>query len=234
VNRRLLILSAAIVAALPAARPSIAETKDRWEAEISRIEERHRKSPPPPGGILFAGSSSIRLWDLASSFPGLPTLNQGFGGSTIADNVRYAPRLIIPFRPKTIVFYAGDNDIANGRSPEGVAEDFSEFVRLVHKALPETRIHFISIKPSPKRWSLWTKADQANRMILDACAADPKRLEFVDIRGALLGSDGQPRKELFVKDELHLSDAGYAAWTRIVRESLTAADGRTAAPRNSK
>ena len=214
---------------------SIAETKDRWEAEVSGIEERHRESPPPADGILFAGSSSIRLWDLPRSFPGLPTINHGFGGSTIAENIRYAPRLVIPFRPRTIVFYAGDNDIANGRSPEDVAADFSEFARLVHKSLPETRIHFISIKPSPKRWNLWPKADRANRLIIEACAADPaKRLRFVDIRGALLGPDGLPRKELLVADELHLNDAGYSAWTKIVREALAASNRESEASRRLK
>jgi lysophospholipase L1-like esterase len=194
---------------------------DRWEAEIARLEASDRDQPPVAGGIVFAGSSSIRLWDLPRSFPGLKAANKGFGGSSIADNTRYAQRLILPWKPARIVFYAGDNDIASGRSPENVAADFKEFAGLIHAALPDCRIHFISIKPSPARWKFWPQAREANRLIKEFCQADErKRLVFVDIVPTLLGSDGQPHIEFFRDDKLHLNDAGYAEWTKVINLAL--------------
>ncbi len=106
------------------------------------------------GGILFVGSSSIVRWDVAKWFPNMPVLNRGFGGSQIADSVHFAERIIVPYRPRTIVFYAGDNDLASGKTPEQVLADFKAFVSKVRASSPEAKIIYVGIKPSIKRWSL--------------------------------------------------------------------------------
>ena len=105
---------------------------------------------PPKGAILFIGSSSIRLWKtLARDFPEHKVINRGFGGSQIIDSVRFAERVVLPYQPKRIVFYAGGNDINAGKAPEEVCADFKAFVEKVRGALPETRIAYISIAPNP-------------------------------------------------------------------------------------
>ncbi|MGI8604991.1 MAG: GDSL-type esterase/lipase family protein [Verrucomicrobiales bacterium] len=198
-----------------------AEPADKWEAEIAQLEARDRAHPPRIGGTVFAGSSSIRLWDLKKSFPDLDAVNVGFGGSTIADCTRYAPRLILPWKPNRIVFYSGDNDLFSGLAPEKVAADFKTFAATIHAALPACRIVVIGIKPSQSRWKLWPKAIEANRLIRAHCEADEKkRLHFVDIAPTLLGPDGHPRPELFRDDRLHLNDAGYEAWTKALEPIL--------------
>src|SRR5580704_17074592 len=122
----------------------------KWEPEIRAFEASDRTNSPPKHAILFVGSSSIRLWKtLAHDFPGEPVINRGFGGSRIADSTALADRIIFPYEPRTIVFYAGDNDMAEGRTTEQVAADYQVFVQTVRARLPETRIAFISIKPSP-------------------------------------------------------------------------------------
>jgi lysophospholipase L1-like esterase len=191
----------------------------RWEKEVAAIEKRLKDDPPKAGAVFFAGSSSVRLWDLKKSFPGEPHVNVGFGGSVIADSAHFAPRLITPHRPKAVVLYAGDNDIAAGRTPEQVLADFKAFCAAVWEDVPGCRVLFVSIKPSVLRWKQFETQTKANALVRDFCKTDD-RLRFVDIVPLMLGPDGMPRPELFVKDGLHLSPAGYEVWTAAVKAAL--------------
>jgi lysophospholipase L1-like esterase len=190
-----------------------------WESAIAEFEAADRTSPPPSGEIVFVGSSSIRLWDLARSFPGMPVINRGFGGSQIADSVTHVDLLVIRHKPRTVVFYAGDNDLAGGKTPTQVTDDFKAFVAKIHAALPATRVAFIGIKPSILRWGNIARVRQANALIREYCDGDD-RLGFVDVDGPMLGWDGKPRKDLLVADGLHLSPKGYVLWTALVRPFL--------------
>lgn len=188
---------------------------DRWAKEMAAFEEQDKKASAV-GGVVFVGSSSIRLWDLATYFPGVRALNRGFGGSTIPDSVAHADLLVIRHKPATVVFYAGDNDLANGRTPQQVAGDYKAFVRKVHAALPATRIAFVGIKPSIQRWALVNKVRATNALVRDYAGTD-ERLAFVDVDAPMLGWDEKPRRDLFVADGLHLSAKGYELWTALVR-----------------
>ena len=192
----------------------------RWEKEIAAIEQRDAEQKPAAGTTVFVGSSSIRLWDLKQSFPDLATVNHGFGGSTIADSVHFVDRLVLKLAPKTIVFYAGDNDLANGLSPEQLQADFAQFVKAVREKLPESKIIYIPIKPSPSRWKLYDKQKQANALIRATIAKDGRRSVYLDIVTPMLGDDGQPRPELFQEDQLHLNAAGYAIWNKLLLPEL--------------
>jgi lysophospholipase L1-like esterase len=194
-------------------------TPSRWEATIAKFEAQDKNSPPPEGGILFVGSSSIRMWKLDQWFPNLRANNRGFGGSEIADSIQFADRIILRYKPKVIVLYAGDNDIGRGKSPDVVVEDFQKFVKAVRPTLPRTRIVFIAIKPSIARWKLVDKMREANRRI-QKLTQDDKLLEFVDVDTPMIGDDGRPRKELFLKDGLHMNDEGYRLWTKLVGPHL--------------
>ena len=212
----LVLVSAWLGSALHA--PARAQA-DRWAKEMAAFEEQDRARMPAPGGVVFVGSSSIRLWDLGKWFPGLPAINRGFGGSEIADAVRHADLLVLKHKPRTVVFYAGDNDIANGKTPRAVADDFKAFVTKVQAALPGTRIAFIAIKPSIQRWALVGKVREANALIRQMCERDD-RLGFVDVDGPMLGWNEKPRPDLLVEDGLHLSPKGYELWTALTRPFL--------------
>lgn len=177
----------------------------------------------PHGGTVFVGSSSILGWDLKESFPTLdpPPLNRGFGGSHISDSIDHAELLVVKHKPRTIVMYAGDNDIAEGKSPERVRADFEEFAKRVRTALPDARLIYIAIKPSLARWKWAPAMEDANRRIRSLCEEDD-RLTFVDIWAPMLGDDGRPRRELFADDGLHLNAAGYQLWRRALRGALPA------------
>ena len=206
---------------LPLAAVAADHDSSRWEKSIARFEVADKKQMPRTDGILFIGSSSIRMWKtLERDFPGEPIINRGFGGSQIADSVHFAGRIVHPYKPRQIVLYAGDNDVAAGKSPETVLTDFQQFVKTVHAKLPKARVSFIAIKPSLSRWKLSGKMTRANSLVRDACGKD-KRLDYIDIWQPMLGDDGRPRPDLFLGDGLHLNTKGYALWTSIVKPHLT-------------
>lgn len=200
-------------------QPPAADPFAKWEKNIAAIEKRLQTEPPKPGGVFFAGSSSIVKWDLKKSFPDKEYVNVGFGGSTIPDSTHFAPRIIIPYKPGTIVFYAGDNDIAQKRTPERVRDDFRAFVAAARKDNPSCLILFIPIKPSVARWKQFETQTKANALVREFCNGD-KRLKYVDIVPHMLGADGAPNAELFVKDGLHMSAQGYELWTAAVSKAL--------------
>jgi len=193
----------------------------RFEKAIRAFEAQDAEAPPEPGGIVFVGSSSIRLWDLDESFPGLGALNRGFGGSQLSDAVHYVDRVVVKYRPRLVVLYAGDNDIAAGKAPERIRDDLLEFARRVRAALPEVPVAVMSIKPSPARWALWDRAQAANLLIARTCLEDD-RLIYVDMATPLLGRDGRPRPEFYREDGLHLSPQGYRPWADRLRPILEA------------
>jgi lysophospholipase L1-like esterase len=196
----------------------LAQQADQYAKEMAAFAEQDQKDPAI-GGVVFVGSSSIRLWDLAKSFPNVPAINRGFGGSQMIDSVTHADLLVIRHKPRIVIVYAGDNDLAAGKTPQQVSDDFKAFVTKVRAALPETRVAYIGIKPSIQRWALIAKVRQANTLIREYCDRDD-RLGFIDVDNAMLGWDAKPRPDLFVADGLHMSPKGYALWTMLVQPYL--------------
>ena len=191
---------------------------DRWESAIRKFEDQDRISAPPRQGVVFVGSSSIVRWDLAQAFPELGTaaINRGFGGSQMSDVVQYASRIVIPYKPRVVVLYEGDNDLPTSETPAEIAGQFTKFAAEVHAALPETRVVVIGVKPSIQRWALIGKARAVNTLIRRACSGQAF-LTYVDVEPAMLGADGKPRPELYVQDGLHMTAEGYKIWNAAVR-----------------
>jgi lysophospholipase L1-like esterase len=191
----------------------------RFTADIAAFEAWDRQNSAPKDAVLFVGSSSIRLWPTADSFPDLPVINRGFGGSHTSDVIHFADRIVLKYAPRTIVFYAGDNDLADGKSPGQVAADFAAFAKLVHAKLPDTRIIYLPVKPSIARWPIWPKAQATNDLVKQFVAGN-ERLKYVDTATPMLGSDGRPRPEIFLSDGLHMNAAGYKIWSDLVADKL--------------
>lgn len=196
-----------------------ADVANKFEPDIVKFEKQDMETPPAKGGNLFVGSSSIRMWKVKESFPEHPCLNRGFGGSKLSDVVHYVDRIVVPYAPKVIVLYAGDNDIAGKRTADEVHADYLSFVKHVRAKLPDAKIVWVAIKPSVKRWSLREEIQRANDAIRADIAAG-KGDVYVDIWGPMLGEDGLPRTELYLADGLHLTPAGYAVWNKLVEPHL--------------
>ncbi|MEZ5304022.1 MAG: GDSL-type esterase/lipase family protein [Verrucomicrobiales bacterium] len=196
------------------AEPAKAEA-GRWAADMERFAKADEEKPFPKGGVVFVGSSSIRMWKLGDSFPDLGALNRGFGGSEVSDSVEHADLLAIKHAPRAILMYAGDNDIAKGKSAERVLADYQKFVAKVRAELPGARLVYIAIKPSRKRWNLWPEMEKANNLIKEF-SEKGEGLAFADIAAPMLKASQPPPEDLFLDDGLHLSAKGYAMWKEVI------------------
>lgn len=208
----------------PPARPAkpLPDTA-RFASEINAFAHADSVTPPPANAALFVGSSSIRFWETAGAdFPGLSVINRGFGGSRMDDVLRYADRIVLPYRPRAIVLYEGDNDLQDGRTPARIAGDVAEFLALVRMRLPGTRVICLAVKPSPSRWNLVEKMRATNALLQQIVERDTAA-RFVDVFTPMLGADGRPRPELFRDDSLHMTRAGYELWRRVLDPELRAA-----------
>jgi lysophospholipase L1-like esterase len=192
----------------------------KWEQDIAAFEAADKQAPPPRNAILFIGSSTIRMWTtLADDFPKHTVINRGFGGSELADAVHFADRIVIPYKPRLIVLFAGTNDISNGKSPEQVRDDLRAFVAKVRTALPDARIAYLGISPAPVRWDQADKQKETNRLIKEFIGS-VENMMFINQWDQFLGADGKPREELYLSDRLHSSEAGYRIRAEIVRPHL--------------
>jgi lysophospholipase L1-like esterase len=192
----------------------------RWESDIAAFEAMDRTNPPPRDGLLFIGSSTIRLWTtLARDFPEQQVINRGFGGSEIVDSTHFAGRIVFPYAPKMIFFRAGGNDLWAGKSPETVFADFKDFVAKVRTRQPQVDIVFISWGPSPSRWKQHDKEEALNAMVA-AYARQTPHVKYIETYDLVLGADGRPRPELFQADQLHYNAAGYKLLAERVRPYL--------------
>jgi lysophospholipase L1-like esterase len=218
-------LSSLLVALLVAAPVFAADNGSaKWEKEIAAFEASDKTNPPPKHALLFIGSSSIRLWDsLAKDFPDHKVINRGFGGSEIADSTYFVDRIVIPYDPAVIYMRAGTNDIANGKSPEQVFEDFKAFVAAVHAKLPKTEVVFTGVNPTNARWGQLDKQTKLNGLIKGWTEKTPGT-GFIDCYDVSLGADGKPRKELFLDDQLHFNAEGYKVLAERIRPYLPKAE----------
>lgn len=211
------------VSAVVFSRTVLRQDQVPFESDIEKFEAQDKVSPPAPGGVVFVGSSSIVRWTtLSEDFPEYNVINRGFGGSQTSDSVRFAKRIVTPYKPSMVVFFAGTNDIAAGKSAQTVFDDFQQFVDVVRSDLPDVPIVFISITPAPSRWDKLAIVKDANRLIKDYCRHH-RNLRFVDLFKNYLSPSGGPRPELFVSDQLHMNPSGYVIWKKAIGPLLPAA-----------
>ncbi len=189
----------------------------KWESEISAFERQDATNPPPQGGIVFIGSSTIRFWTtLAQDYPSEPVINRGFGGSEIVDSTHFAPRILFPYQPRKVFLRAGGNGLWDGKSVDQVFADFKEFAETVHAKLPMAKIYYISWSPSIQRWSQHDKEKELNSLVA-GYIADKSYLQYIETYDLPLGADGKPRSELYRVDGLHFDAAGYKLLAARVR-----------------
>ena len=189
--------------------------------QIQEYKEADQREFPAKNTIVFVGSSSIRLWkDLQSDFPNHTVINRGFGGSGLDHAIMYADDIIVPYQPKQVVIYSGENDIAGGKVTSGdIIYRFKRLFNKIRKELPDANIVYISMKPSPSRTQFLPVMKESNQLIKDFLAKD-KNTKYVDVYSLMLDSKGNPRPELFVGDQLHMNKKGYAIWKEAVEPVL--------------
>ena len=197
-----------------------AQERPFWN-EIKEFKKTDSVKAPPRNAIVFVGSSSFRMWkNVQQDFPNHVIINRGFGGSSLPHLIEYADEIIIPYKPKQVVVYCGENDFMNDTvTSEIVTNRFIKLFDILRKDLPKAEIVFVSMKPSPSRQRLMTEIASANAAIRDFLKSKP-RTAFVNIWDDMLDMDGEPREELFLKDMLHMNSDGYAIWQKALMPYL--------------
>jgi hypothetical protein len=189
-----------------------------FDNEIRAFKHQDSISFPKPNGILFIGSSSIRLWsDLEQRFADKPIIKRGVGGSEIWQLVDYfTPYILFPYHPRKIFIYAGENDIAGGKSAQSVADQFAKLWVMIHEKLPRAEIYFMSIKPSPVRAKFYAEVYKANDLI-KTYLQNKLKSHYVDLVPAIYKpGTTQPDSSLFKGDYLHLNPKGYDKWQTVL------------------
>jgi hypothetical protein len=186
--------------------------------EIAAFKQQDSIAFPPKDGILFIGSSSIRLWtDLEQRFAGQPIIKRGVGGSELSQLVAYyTPYILFPYHPRKIFIYDGENDIAGGKNADFVFGEFRKLYAMIHKKLPDAKIYFLSIKMSPSREKYFKEVAVANELIKNYLAGKAN-CTFIDVNGPILKmSTSMPDSSLFKADYLHLNSKGYDKWQQVL------------------
>ena len=215
-SARLFMASIAIILSLCLFENCKAQDPTRFADQIAAFGEVDKESMPEKGKIVFLGSSSIRMWKEAEEkFKEYGVINRGFGGSQTSDAIHYFDELVLKYAPSKIVFYEGDNDIGAGKSPKQVLKDFKTFVKMTRKSLPDCEIGFVAIKPSVARWNLAKEMAVANALIEKYCSKK-ENLTYIDVWTGMLGEDGKPKPDIFLEDNLHMNEKGYAIWNEQV------------------
>ncbi|MEX0594017.1 MAG: GDSL-type esterase/lipase family protein, partial [Balneolaceae bacterium] len=191
----------------------------RFDDQIGQFVRYDAQNSAPEEAILFTGSSSIRIWKTADAFPDYPILNRGFGGSHISDVLHFFDDVIGTYNPRLVIFYAGDNDVASGKSAEQTLADYQYLTTKVLALNNRVEMLFIPIKPSGSRWHLWEEMSRANEMVRSLSDRNP-RLHYVDFATPMLGEDGTPDLSLLQDDQLHLTEKGYDVWNSILAPEL--------------
>lgn len=191
-----------------------------WE-EIQNFKEADSKSFPARNGVLFAGSSSFRLWtDLEAVFQEYHAINRGFGGATLVDLNRYADDVIFPYSPRQVVIYCGENDLpADTVTAQMLLGRFKTLLATIRSRLPNEPIVYLSIKPSIARRRYIPLIRQCNHLIREYLKTQPNTT-FVDVFSLLLTKEGRLRPELYRADQLHLNKRGYEIWRMAIAPHL--------------
>lgn len=201
---------------------SLASAQDplRFQKEVDQIHQKYPTDIQRENLVLFTGSSSIKMWnDLAAYFPDHEIINAGFGGSQTFELLHYVNELVLDYKPKKVFIYEGDNDISSGKSSTQIILTMHELVSTIHEALPETEILLISAKPSISRWHLKDQYADLNQHFEEYSQLFDF-VEFVNTWDIMLDAEGNPIKEIFLEDKLHMNKAGYDLWAEVVKEYM--------------
>jgi lysophospholipase L1-like esterase len=186
-----------------------------YEAEVQALERSSRMGVNGTHPPVFYGSSSFRLWDTLAEDFDPHVLNLGFGGSTLEACDYFFARLVPPVHPRSLLVYAGDNDLGDGRSVEATFDSFRSLAHKVADALGSIPFGFMSVKPSPARFAICDRIRRLNDLVRAEVDSHPAGY-YVDVFSTMLDRRGKPRPELFLEDGLHLSRKGYRLWGRVL------------------
>jgi lysophospholipase L1-like esterase len=213
----------AAATAVPAGQSVPAGQAILFADQVEQFLHQDRAAPPPSDAILLIGSSIFRQWtNVKAQMAPLPVFNRAFGGARTWEVLHYMDRIVLPYRPRIIVYYTGSNDVSAGEPAPAIEARTREFITRVHSALPDTRIYYVAINRSPDKRAQWSVVDEVNTR-LKALSATTPYLKYIDLNPVLFDASGEPRAELYRPDGLHFFPPAYDLFAGIIKPVLTEA-----------
>lgn len=197
-----------------------AQNPPYWK-EVQAFKKRDSVAMPSNYKTLFIGSSSFTLWKtLEQDLPEYAPLNRAFGGSTLLDVIRYRKDIIEKYNPERIVIYCGENDVASSDTITAkiVFDRFKVLYQYIREKFPTIDIYYVSLKPSPSRWSMRERMMDANAQIERFCKKR-KHTYFISIWSQML-ENSKPIPSIFKEDSLHMNAKGYEIWIKEIRKKI--------------
>jgi GDSL-like lipase/acylhydrolase family protein len=197
----------------------------RFQADIERMLEKDKTNPPPRDGILFIGSSIFRFWtQLSEQMAPLPVFNRAFGGSVTQDILDRTDQLVLPYKPRIIVYYCGSNDVSAGESAEAIIGRTKQFLKIIGEKAPNTFVYYTSIQKAPEKRARWDVVEAVDKD-MERYSHQAKNLGYIDLNSVLFNAQGNLREDLFLPDKLHFRPEGtaYPEFAQIVKPILTKA-----------
>ncbi len=210
-----------LILALVLGAPACLYGQGRFQADVDRILAREKTTPPPQNGILFIGSSIFRLWtQLGEQMAPLPVYNHAFGGAVTQDILDRTDQLVLPYKPRIIVYYCGSNDVNAGETASAIVARTKQFIAVVNQKAPGTLIFYTAIQKSPDKQARWDVVDAVNRE-MERYSHEANNVGFIDLNPVLF-ENGRVREELFLPDRLHFrpESTAYAEFAQVVKPVL--------------
>ena len=194
-----------------------AQDPNRFKDEIEVLYNKEYNFSTDKKLVVFAGSSSIRMWkDVQDYYPKFNVINNGFGGSQFSDMIYFYNKLITKQKPDYLFIYEGDNDIAENKKTSEIYRDFKTVVKKVKSDLPDTKVIFISPKPSIARWNQKKDYEMLNKKMERYCRKKKDNIEFANVWPVMLDINGNLFQDIFIEDGLHMNKKGYDLWNKVI------------------
>lgn len=185
----------------------------------------HRKShfetlPDTPNEIIFLGNSITDGSEWFELFGGTPRIkNRGIGGDD-TDGILERLEEVTSSQPAKIFLMIGTNDLAYGKKPEYIINNYRKIISRIKAATPATELYIHSILPVDDAIH-WTRPNAAileiNEALKEICKE--QNLIYIDIATAVTDERGK-LDPAYSFDGLHLNGEGYLIWKELINQYL--------------
>jgi len=166
--------------------------------------------------IVFAGDSICEQFDLEKHFAFRPLVNHGINGDHI-DSLAERLSLSFAHRPRAFFFMIGINDLFDGCEFDMLCKRYDDlFAQINLLNMEKIPVFCFSILPVGVERAASDSIDTIRRInIFLQMKCSTARLDFLNIYPHFDGDEDCLEAE-FTSDGIHLNEAGYTHWRRVL------------------